>query len=399
MSILRPTHRRAFFIIVSLACAIAANLNMAAHGAHADDPKTAFRIVDPDENAKPDATTKPRPRKYDTFAHRVLDIDSGEAPASPEKYALLDALIDDAKQRITYDPAVQDPRERLNQAERILRQIDDILTDHNFLYPPGGYDVTSLRASLAPQRYDKAALERILRVGVNKRRVEHARAHADELFYITDCDISSFLFIGIGDALGIDLHLVDLPDHMFVRWELAGGAHVNWDTNDGAVISDKEYAADYAMGKRLRKRRVYLSSMTDREAEGFAYFLRGQRFEDRNEPAKAIPDLETARKLYPQSTQARSELAWLYATAAGVDPAQRKESLSLAQSALDLEPQCAMFWDSSAAAHAANGDFNRAAKEAAKAEDLAGTPEDRAQFRDHRKSFEGGAMPTTPHPH
>jgi hypothetical protein len=400
MSILRPTHRRAFFVIVSLACAIAANLNMAAHRAHADDPKTEFRIIDPDENAKPDATTKPPPRKYDTFAHRVLDIDSGEALASPEKYALLDALIDDAKQRITYDPALQDPRERLNQAERILRQIDDILTDHNFLYPPGGYDVTSLRASLAPQRYDKAALERILRVGVNKRRIDHARAHADEPFYITDCDISSFLFIGIGDALGIDLHLVDLPDHMFVRWELAGGAHVNWDTNDGAVISDKEYAADYAMGKRLRKRRVYLSSMTDREAEGFAYFLRGQRFEDRNEAAKAIPDLETARKLYPQSTQARSELAWLYATAAGVDPAQRKESLSLAQSALDLEPQCAMFWDSSAAAHAANGDFKRAAKEAAKAEDLAATPEDRAQFRDHRKSFEAGAIPATAgHPH
>src|SRR5258706_2690626 len=399
MFILHARHRRASLSMASLAFAIAVNLSLVAQRARADDPKIEFRIVDPDGDARPDAAAKPPARKYDTFAHRVLDIDSGETAVSPAKYALLDALIDDAKQRITYDPAVQDPRERAEQAERILRQIDQILTDHNFLYPPGGYDVTSLRASLAPQRYDQAALERILRVGVNKPRIDPARPPPDEPFYITDCDISSFLFIGIGDALGIDLHLVDLPDHMFVRWELSGGAHVNWDTNDGAVISDKEYAADYAMGKRLRKRRVYLSSMTDREAEGFAYFLRGQRLEDRGQAAKAIADLEKARKLYPQSTQARSELAWLYATAAGVDEAQRKESLSLAKSALDLEPQCASFWDSSAAAHAANGDFNRAAKEARKAEYLADTPEDRAQFKGHRKAFERGEIPKTPHPH
>jgi hypothetical protein len=363
------------------------------------DSKGEFRIVDPDEDRTAPADAPNIPRKYDTSAHRVLDIDSGEAPASPLKYALLDEIIDDAKQRITYDPGVRDPHERIKQAERILRQIDDVLTDHSFLYPPEGYDVTSLRSALSPQRYDKGQLERILRVGFNKRHVDHARAHADQPFYIIDCDISSFVFVGIGDALGLDLHLVDLPDHMFVRWEFADGAHVNWDTTDGAVISDKEYASDYSMKKRLRKRRVYLSSMTEREAEGFAYFLRGERFEDRDQPAKAIGDMEKAHELYPQSTQATSELAWLYATAAGVDETRRKASLKLAQSALELEPQCANFWDSSAAAHAANGDFARAAKDARKAEDLADNPEDRELFRDHRKAFERGEMPKTPHPH
>src|SRR5688500_3206352 len=48
-----------------------------------------FRIVDPDEDRKPDdAAIKPA-RKYETFAHRVLDIDAGEAPVSAAKYALL----------------------------------------------------------------------------------------------------------------------------------------------------------------------------------------------------------------------------------------------------------------------------------------------------------------------
>lgn len=367
--------------------------------AFADDAKTAFRIIDPDEDRVATGDAPKPPRKLETFAHRVLDIDSGEARAASEKYALLDGIIDDARHRITYDPGVRDPDERIKQAERILRQIDEVLTDHNFLYPPEGYDVTSLRAALAPQRYDKEQLERILRVGFNKRRVDHARAHADQPFYIIDCDISSFVFVAVGDALGIDLHLVDLPDHMFVRWELSDGGHVNWDTTEGAVVSDKEYASDYSMKKRLRKRRVYLSSMTEREAEGFAYFLRGQRFEDREQPAKAIADMEKAHELYPQSTQAASELAWLYATVAGVDETKRKAALKLAQSALDLEPQCANFWDSSAAAHAANGDFAHAARDARKAQDFADNPEDRAVFKNHRKAFERGEMPRTPHPH
>jgi hypothetical protein len=387
--------------VLFVVAAVLGSLYLSAPQARADDAKTAFRIVDPDEDriATTTAAAPKAPRKYDTFAHRVLDIDSGEAPISPQKYALLDQIIDDAKARITYDPGVRDPRERIEQAQRILRQIDDVLSDHNFLYPPAGYDVTSLRAALAPQRYDKTQLERILRVGFNQRRLDHARAHADQSFYIIDCDISSFLFVAIGDALGIDLHLVDLPDHMFVRWEMSDGAHVNWDTTQGAVISDKEYASDYSMKKRLRKSRVYLSSMTEREAEGFAYFLRGQRFEDRNQPARAIADMENAHQLYPQSTQATSELAWLYATTTGVDESKRKASLKLAQSALELEPQCANFWDASAAAHAANGDFPRAAKEARKAENLADNPEDRSLFKDHRNAFKAGEMPVTSHPH
>ena len=83
-----------------------------------------------------------------------------------------------------------------------------MLTDHNVLYPPGDYDVTSLRAGLTPQHYDKAELDRIFQIHLNKRRREHAQAHAAEAFYILDCDISSMVYVGIGEALGLDLHLV-----------------------------------------------------------------------------------------------------------------------------------------------------------------------------------------------
>lgn len=358
-----------------------------------------FRIVDPDEARQRNADEKTPLRKYDTFAHRVLDIDSGESAVSPAKYALLDSIIDDAKKRINYDRTLKDAKLQRAHAERILHVIDQVLTEHNVLYPPGDYDVESLRAGLTPQLYDKKALDRILGVHLNQRRREHARAHAIEPFFILDCDTSSFVYVGIAEAIGIDLHLVDLPNHMFVRWPLADGTDLNWDPNIGGSVADDRYASDYSLGQRIRQQRVYLATMTRREGEGFAYFLRAMRYEDRDENPKAIADLEKARELYPQSTQTRSELAWLYATAEGVNAERRKEAVDLAQAAVDMEPQCGDFWDSLAVAHAANGDFELAAKEARQAEVFAATRQDRVEFKSRRKAFEKGEMPETGRPH
>jgi hypothetical protein len=354
--------------------------------------RESFEIVDPDEARKPVAGAKKPARKYETFAHRVLDIDAGEAPVSQAKYALLDSIIDDAKRRVSYDAKIDDPKAMRRQAQRVLGVIDEVLTDHNVLYPPGDYDVTSLRAGLTPQHYDKAQLDRILDVGLNGRRRKHARAHADEPFYILDCDISSIVYVGVGEALRLDLHLVDLPDHMFVRWKLGDGSHLNWDTNSARTIPDAEYASDYDLGKRIRKERIYLATMTRREEEGYAYFLRATRSEEDEQNTRAIADLVKARELYPQSTQAASELAWLYATTDGIDAEHHFEAIDLAEEALAYEPKCGEFWDSLAAAHASIGEFKRAAEEAKKAEYLAETPEERQQFKQHRKAFEKEKM-------
>jgi hypothetical protein len=100
--------------------------------------------------------------------------------------------------------------------------------------------------------------------------------------------------------------------------------------------------------------------------------------------------------MYPQSTQAASELAWLYATAEGIDESHRAQAIELAQSALDMEPKCGEFWDALAAAHGAIGEFKLAAKEARQAEILAESSEERAEFKRHRKTFEKGKMVTGP---
>jgi tetratricopeptide (TPR) repeat protein len=364
--------------------------------AASDAPQREFRIIDPDESKAPDPAAPKAPRKYDTFAHRVLDIDAGEAPVAAARYALLDSIIDDAKRRVGGDVASKPVEAQRRDAERVLGAIDDALIDHNFLYPPDDYDVDSLRAALAPQRLDGETLERALRLNENTRREKHARAHAGGPFFVADCDTTSILYVGIAEAIGVDLHLVDLPEHMFVRWEFADGGKLNWETNEGIAVPDEDYAVEHHLGRRLRRDRVYLASMTAKEAEGFAYFLRGCRFEARGQDAQAIADLEKARELYPQSTQAKGELAWLYATAAGVDVGKRKAAIGLAKAAVDLEPQCGDFWNSLAAAYAANGDFRRATRSEERAEDFAETEEDAADYHARRKAYQRGEIPRVP---
>ena len=383
----------ALFVSVAIACLARPSSDGVFMRWAAADPRDNARAVDPRESRRPDPPAGRVARKHDTFAHAVLDMESEEAFVPPERYALLDSIIDDARRRVTYDPGLKGARAQRRQAERILEAIDEVLTGHGFVYPAGDHDVISLREALAPQRFDRDQLDRVLRVPLNGRRKAHARENPDGPFHVIDCDVSSFVYVGVGEALGADIRLVDLPDHMFVRWEFADGTHLNWDPNEADVIPDKAYAANHDLSKRLRKRRVYLASMTRKEAEGFAYFLRAHRFQERGEDARAIADLEKARTRYPQSTQVQAELAYLYATTPGVDEARRRSAVALAQAAVDLEPECGDFWDSLAAAQAANGDFTRAAKSAIKAERFAETEADRGDYRQRRRAYQRGEMP------
>ena len=360
----------------------------------------SFKLIDPDESNPNDpqlagAALSPAARKYNTFAHEVLDLESQATPVSAAKYAVLDSIIDSVKERIDFDRDIEDPAAQRRQAIRILGEIDRALIEHNVVYPPGQYDTTELRLGLSPQTFDRETLRQLQRTHLNARRFKTARPDLAKPFYVLDCDTCSFVYVGIADACGFGdrLHLVDLPDHMFVRWEFSDGSHLNWDTNDATVVEDKEYAKDYDLTKRLRRGRVYLASMTRDEARGHVYYLRAGTYENRGEIENSIADMEKVVELIPQSTQAKSDLAWLYATASDVSPEKRQQALKLAQTALDLEPRCGDFWDTLAVAHAANGDFKKALSASDKAVLYALTWADRAEYRARRRDFENRRMP------
>lgn len=358
--------------------------------------KSGFALVDPDEGkpAPRDAAGRRvrAPRRFDTFAHRALDVEAEADFVSADKYALLDAIVEDCRRRVTYDRAVTDPECARLQATDVLLAIDAALLEHGVLYPPGEYDVPSLRLGTSPQRFDDATLAKVLKVDENARRRGRALKHAREPFYVMDCDIGSIVYVGVAEALGVELKLVDLPDHMFVRWDLPDGTHINWDTNDARHVEDAELIADYHLGRDLLRRRVYMAGMTPREADGYILSLRAERWDDKERPAEAIADLKRAAELYPQSTGIRNDLAWLYATAAGLRAEDRAAAVRMAQEVVAVEADRGDFWDTLATAYAVNGDFASAVRCGEKAVRYADKPEDRATFTRRREGFRQGKV-------
>jgi hypothetical protein len=61
--------------------------------------------------------------------------------------------------------------------------------------------------------------------------------------YYVDCDMGSQLFVALGEMLGWDIRLAEIPKHNFVRWHLSQSEAVNWDWSDCVSRNDDAYRA------------------------------------------------------------------------------------------------------------------------------------------------------------
>ena len=80
-------------------------------------------------------------RKYQTVAHRFLDVEAKYESIPDDSYELLDQIITEVKAHVRYDPAITDPAVREERLIAIFSTIDSILIDKNFIFPP--YDWTT----------------------------------------------------------------------------------------------------------------------------------------------------------------------------------------------------------------------------------------------------------------
>ena len=238
--------------------------------------------------------------------------------------------------------------------------IDDILADHNVIYPPGDWIVT-LAEGLQPHKLvsDNDFNAALLHAHTDRRRAR-IRDHRSEDFYYMDCDILSFMYMATGEIVQLDLKLVAAPQHNFIRYHLDGSEHINWETTVPMETSDSNYMA-HVTAESIRDR-VYLSSMTARETIGYFYCLRGDRCEKLQAPkfAQAASDYARSIEMYPQDGGARNQLAWLYVANPGFWSGPKIDALSLALRALSIEPLNGEVLDTLACAYAEAGDFAKA---------------------------------------
>jgi tetratricopeptide (TPR) repeat protein len=140
--------------------------------------------------------------RYNTVAHKILSM--GKETEGLD-YKILDQIIDEVKSR-------WQPVEKFDekQATSALKLIDRILTKSGFRYKKTEFLYEGL--------------------GLRENRKRYL-----------DCDTYSAIYLGIAEAIGLQLKAVHVPGHMFVRWHNDDSTYFNWETTAGMKMTDKEY--------------------------------------------------------------------------------------------------------------------------------------------------------------
>jgi len=143
--------------------------------------------------------------RYDTVAHRILEIESEHKTAEHhvDDNRLLDLTIEDARARIvSLELDGLEPRDR---AVKVLYALGELLE---------GGGITYLKS---------ATLGQALRQGG------------------ANCDSASSLYLAFAEVCDLPIKMVRAPGHTFVRWELEDGSHINWETTVAEQRSDEHY--------------------------------------------------------------------------------------------------------------------------------------------------------------
>lgn len=315
-------------------------------------------------------------RRYHTIAHEILDLESPVAPVDASMYALLDGIIDEARARIHPAGGFANDAERELYATAVLLAIDDILIKRNFVYPKPEQPVHLLCDGLTPRRLAPAAISELLDRDENYRR--RGRLREDRPIYVIDCDLTCFVYLGVGEVLGLPLSMVEVPRHNFVRWYYAAGEYLNWETVYGLERSDLDYARRFFHSADeftdLARRGVFFKRLDRSEVVGYAHLLRGETYEELGEYTLAITDYRRAISLYRLSPAAHGHLAWLLLTCEERSLRDAWEGVVFSEEAARLWPAAAQL-DALACAYAETSQFPAAKHAEARAFALDPRPE------------------------
>ncbi|MCP4349932.1 MAG: tetratricopeptide repeat protein [Desulfobacterales bacterium] len=219
--------------------------------------------------------------KYQTIAHKVLELETGSGIKPGTR--LLDHIIDETRASVTVKSRYSE-----TEAVNILRTVDHILINRNFLY----YRKTSLLSeALKPRKPDWNTIQYIKQFdpgtdfenSVSSDRVIppshkhkiHALKHIRENFYYAECKTFSFIYLGIADALNLPVYMVLAPSHVFVRWHFGPGSYINWETTSGITVDDEHMKRLHDIPENSIRSGAYLRSLTRTESMATAFFMLG----------------------------------------------------------------------------------------------------------------------------
>lgn len=283
-----------------------------------------------------------------TMPYELLTLERGVRQVSIDTEKLFRSVIDDATTAAIR--AHRHPRTK-EEALAVLEAIQVALVKHNFLQPLEEKDwPDTMGIALTPRTFTPDTLKEALSYFRNTRRVKYLDL-AKPLYYV-DCDIGSQLFMAVGERLGWDIRLVEIPQHDFVRWHLSDSIKVNWDWTRWESTDDNVYLPAIPMPEDPRVRALYLRSLETKEARAYYVGLIGSWA---TLPKDGERLLQEAVAVLPNHPLTLNNLAWLYATTPEFARDKSSIAVSYSLAAWSMRPNHGNFADTVACSFAANG--------------------------------------------
>jgi len=239
------------------------------------------------------------------------------------------------------------------------------------LYPSWDY-VATLAEGLTPVELDADGLKAVRESYHNSNREEHLARRGPGVYYAVDCDILSFLYLTIADALKLPLRILERPSlyegdpgHNFVRWELADGKFVDWET----ITAERREPTSGA----------YV--MSDAQLSGYLQALLGGLWLRAWSTPRAITAYRKALADGYETPAVLNQLAWYLST--DPDPSVRDPAAAMlyANRLCSGKPTAGQI-DTCAAAAARQGDFELAVDLQTKALDKVSGEATKARMRE-----------------
>jgi tetratricopeptide (TPR) repeat protein len=330
--------------------------------------------------------------RYQTISHQLLKIDE-EISSYPQadrsrlfdkKYALLDDFIDSVKLAL----AEVNKMKFLSATERAittLRIVDEVLTRLNFIVCIGTKDLAhgltpvkippGCQMYVVPDNIDHSAEEFYfsscfttqLQIRLTKSGLEHLNKNRDEDYYLIDCDISALLFLSIAEVNNLPIHMIEIPEHNFVRWRIDERDYINWDNNTARVYADYDFRNGLTATSKTKitaeeeTNGHFMQDMTQDQIKGYYITLAAETLKEGKKFLQAESYYREAIKYRPYSSLALNNLSWMYLTVADFKSEKNyQEALRLSKIVDGLSPNDLNYRDTYGCACAAVGDFAKA---------------------------------------
>lgn len=252
------------------------------------------------------------PPRYNTTAHRFLDSERNVGPVTPTEYAILDAILDEAKSRLKPIPAGLDDAAYEKFAVESLKTIDCTLVRHGFVYPGKGL-VQLLSDGLDSTMFtDPMYYEALLNSSHNAGRIAFIEQRKPGPYYVVDCDIASYIYLAIGEIMKYPLSMVQMPLHNFVRWHRPNGGYIDFETMDGEETDDNYYAGHWGIPAKFIGTPGVLTTMTSAQLLAYEDFAIAIATTWKHDYPGAIAEYEKSIATDATLGDAANNLAWLY---------------------------------------------------------------------------------------